>query len=119
MEIAGAPARGEAPEEAALGPDGCVRLGLIVTTNLADEAANGLAEDVESLLTKRYPEVCWDVSQVRDPMVSRPANLTELVDAARTRLLDEGWDLAVSVTDLPLRLVELLDTAKASGDRPA
>ena len=41
---------------------------------------------------------------MRDYLVTPPVDLTELVDAARTRLLDEDWDLAICVTDLPLRL---------------
>jgi uncharacterized membrane protein len=41
---------------------------------------------------------------VRDRLVTPPVHLTELVDATRDRLLEEDWDLAVNVTDLPLRL---------------
>jgi hypothetical protein len=44
------------------------------------------------------------VAHVRDRLVTPPAKLTELVEAARSRLLEEDWNLAVFVTDLPLRL---------------
>jgi hypothetical protein len=35
--------------------------------------------------------VQWEVSHVRDALVAPPVGLTGLIDAARNRLLDEGW----------------------------
>jgi uncharacterized membrane protein len=81
-----------------------IRLGLVVTPVLDSGAGGKLAEDVERELTERYPDVGWSVTAVRDSLVSAPALLTEIVDAARSRLLDERWDLVVHVTELPLRI---------------
>jgi uncharacterized membrane protein len=81
-----------------------MRLGLVVTPVLDSGAGGKLAEDVERELTERYPDVGWSVTAVRDSLVSAPALLTEIVDAARSRLLDERWDLVVHVTELPLRI---------------
>jgi hypothetical protein len=83
---------------------GCIQVGLVATPALNLETVTRLANEVAALLSERYPDVCWEVPSVRDALVSPPTELTELVDAARDRLLDEDWDLVVSITDLPLRL---------------
>jgi hypothetical protein len=67
-----------------------------VTTKVA---AN-LAED----LARSYGAVGWQTELVVDRLVEPPASLTEIVDAARQKLLDAEWDLVVVVTDLPLRV---------------
>jgi uncharacterized membrane protein len=81
-----------------------VDLGLLVTPALDDDFVESLAEDVEQELARRYPGVQWQVTADRDLLVPLPARLTEVFDAARTRLLDRNWDLAVHVTELPLRV---------------
>jgi len=81
-----------------------VDLGLLVTPALDDDVARGLAEDVEQELARRYPGVEWQIAAVRDLLVPPPARLAEVFDAARMRLLDRNWDLAVHVTELPLRV---------------
>jgi hypothetical protein len=81
-----------------------VDLGLLVTPALGDEAAPSLAEDVEQELARRYPGVDWQITADRDLLVAPPARLAEVFDAARTRLLDRNWDIAVHVTELPLRV---------------
>lgn len=81
-----------------------VDLGLLVTRALDDDVVESLAEDVERELALRYPGVKWQITADRDLLVPLPARLTELFDAARTRLLDRNWDLAVHVSELPLRV---------------
>ena len=81
-----------------------IRLGLVVTPVLDSGAVAKLAEEVERELAERYPDVGWSVTAVRDPLVTAPTPLAEVVDAARSRLLDERWDLVVHVTELPLRI---------------
>jgi hypothetical protein len=50
-------------------------------------------------------DVVWEVPSVADPLAAAPgASATAIIDAARRRMLAEGWDLAVCVTDLPLRI---------------
>lgn len=41
---------------------------------------------------------------VEDGLVAPPAPTTELIDAAHQRLLREDWELALCLTDLPLRI---------------
>ena len=61
------------------------------TPPLDSEAVAKLAEEVERELAERYPDVGWSVTAVRDSLVTAPTPLTEIVDAARSRLLDERW----------------------------
>src|ERR1700742_2387416 len=88
----------EAPGRPAL------KLGLVVTPALSPEAVEELGRDVERGLNARYPDITWEVATVRDTLVTAPTPLSEIVDAARSRLLDEDWDLVVHVTELPLRV---------------
>ncbi|MFZ0977572.1 MAG: hypothetical protein WAN22_35475, partial [Solirubrobacteraceae bacterium] len=81
-----------------------ITLGLVVTPLLEAEAVEQLATDVQRELAERYPDVGWEITAVRDALVTPPAALAEVVDAARSRLLDERWDLVVHVTELPLRI---------------
>jgi uncharacterized membrane protein len=81
-----------------------ITLGLVVTPLLDADDVEQLADDVERELAERYPDVGWEISAVRDVLVTPPAALPEVVDAARSRLLDEHWDLVVHVTELPLRI---------------
>lgn len=44
------------------------------------------------------------VEVVEGPALGRPLPTTELVEVLRERLLSEGWELAVGLTDAPLRI---------------
>jgi hypothetical protein len=101
-----APANTREPrtDDAASTADIRVELGLIVAPGLGEGVATELREDLHDELRERYPDVEWKITLVRDPLVTPPVRLTDLVDATRDRLLLEEWDLAMLVTDLPLRL---------------
>jgi hypothetical protein len=81
-----------------------VKLGLIVSPAIEGESAGKLRDELGETLAERYPEVDWEIDLIRDPLATPPVHLTELVAAARDRLLAEDWDLTVGVTELPLRL---------------
>ena len=81
-----------------------IHLGLVVTPALDAEDVEKLLGDLERVLAERYPGVNWKITAVRESLLSPPAELAELVDAARSRLLEENWDLVVHVTELPLRI---------------
>lgn len=74
--------------------------------------APGLARDVTEKIAAELVDdlvaldtgVDWRIEFRVDRLVAPPALTTELVTAARQKLLDENWDLAVVVTDLPLRV---------------
>ena len=67
--------------------------------DVTSEVAEQLAED----LRRSYDSVAWETELVVDRLVEAPASRGELLEAARRKLLESGWDLAVVVTDLPLR----------------
>jgi hypothetical protein len=85
-------------------PAPSLRLGLIVSPAIDAQAAEALGEELEAELADRYPDVAWELELLRERLREPPVHLTELVDAARGRLLVEEWDLVVHVTELPLRL---------------
>jgi hypothetical protein len=91
-----------------------VVVGLVAPPGAATQAARELAEELPEALAERFPDVEWRT--VLDE--AEPAALTvdsrELIEALRQRMLEEGWDLAIGVTDLPLRAGRRPVTAHAS-----
>ena len=85
-------------------PQPDIALGVIVAPGLARDVtakiAGELAHDLEALDLG----VEWRTELTVDRLVTPPAQTTEIIDAARRKLLDENWDLGVVVTDLPLRV---------------
>lgn len=72
-----------------------------VALELARELANELPAE---LATRVSDEVVWSVPVVTDELVAHAGLGTAVIDAARERMLREGWNLAVVLTDLPLRI---------------
>lgn len=82
-----------------------VTLGLLVAPGLPEELGRELADELVPLLAERVTDaVDWSVPVLPDPVAGDPhGGATAMVDAARGRMLAEGWDLAIVLTDLPLR----------------
>jgi hypothetical protein len=82
-----------------------VTLGLLVAPGLPEELGRELADELAPLLAERVTDaVDWSVPVLTDPVAGDPhGGATMMVDAARRRMLEEGWDLAIVLTDLPLR----------------
>ena len=80
-----------------------VTIGLISAPGSATEMASVLAEDLHAELSLHLPTVQWRMPTVVDALVHPPSDDAALVAAARDRLLKEGWDLVVCLTDLPLK----------------
>jgi uncharacterized membrane protein len=83
-----------------------VRLALIAAPGSADELARALAVDLPALLGERVSaRVSWSVPVVVEALAAQAGiATTELIDAARERMLRDGCDLAICITDLPLRM---------------
>jgi hypothetical protein len=80
-------------------------LGLLAAPGVAEELAAQLAEDLPAALAERVSaEIDWEIPVVTDELAAHGSQGTALIDAARERMLREGWDLAVVLTDLPLRI---------------
>jgi hypothetical protein len=83
--------------------DGEVVLGLIAAPGTTSEVADGLLVDLPERLAERFAGVTWSLDLIEDPLVAPPARDGEIIAAARSRLLERGWDLGICLTDLPLR----------------
>ena len=83
-----------------------VRLGLIAAPGVATEVARELARDLPAALNDAVSrDVVWAIPTVTDPLATDVSTGgIEMIDMARARMLEEGWDLAVCLTDLPLRI---------------
>src|SRR4029078_5939948 len=84
----------------ASGPE--LTLGVVATPGLPADMAPGLADDLQAELSRTYPELTWRLPVVSDALVVLPAPLPDLINAARRKLLSERWDMALSLTNLPL-----------------
>jgi hypothetical protein len=80
-------------------------LGLLAAPGWPTEIAEALAEDLPGLLADRVTHaVSWRVPVRTDPAVADMSRGVEAVDFARGCLLRDGWDMAVCITDAPLRV---------------
>jgi hypothetical protein len=88
------------------GAPATIRLGLIAAPGLPTDLARQLAEDLPELLAQRVSgDVEWSIPVVTDPLAADPASgAIAMIDDARGRMLAEGWDFAVALTDQPLRI---------------
>ena len=80
-------------------------LGLLAAPGWPAEVAEALAGELPGLLADRASDaVSWRVPVRTDPAVADMSRGVEAIDLTRARLLREGWDLAVCITDVPLRI---------------
>jgi hypothetical protein len=85
---------------------GILRVGLIAPPGPALELARQLAEELPAALREQVSgDVEWAVPVLEADVYAGPGTGgVEMIDLARELMLEEGWDLAISVTDLPLRI---------------
>ena len=104
MEAASTKPQAASADQHRAEPQADIALGMIVAPGLARDVtakvASELAHDLEALDLG----IEWRTELTVDRLVSPPAQTTEIIDAARRKLLDANWDLGVVVTDLPLRV---------------
>lgn len=89
-------------------------VGVVASPGAASELAEALRPDLAERIAARLPDAEWTVRLVSDRLVERPADLSQLIAAARRRMFAEGWDLAVCITDLPLQTARRPVVAHAS-----
>lgn len=79
-------------------------LGLLAAPGLAADVAQDVSAGLPRLLDRRVSaDVRWEVPTLDDEHGATDRGRVEIIDATRRRMLEEGWDLAISITDLPLR----------------
>ena len=80
-----------------------VTLGLIPAPDIPEKIAEELASELPDLLSSRVDGgVSWDVAVVVDPLTGTDREAPEILDECREKMLSEGWDLALCLTDLPV-----------------
>ncbi len=86
-------------------PTPTIALGLIAAPGFATDLASELADDLPAALAAQVSaEITWEVPVVSDPLAAEATRGTAMIDAGRERMVREGWDLAVVLTDVPLRI---------------
>ena len=78
-------------------------VGLFATPGIAEAISKALALDLPGRLAGRYPDARWEVWTSGGVDVQTPTEVSEVLRSARDRLLEDGCDLAILLTDLPLR----------------
>ena len=97
---------------------GAVTLGLIPAPDIPEKIATELASELPDLLAERVDgSVSWEVAVLVDPLTGTDREAPEILDECRKKMLDEGWDLAVCLTDLPVYRADTLVAADASAKR--
>src|SRR4051812_47713337 len=83
--------------------DATVVLGLVAPSGVARELADQIAAELPGELEGRLGDVNWQVRVVDADRAEMTPTTEALKQSVRRRMQDEGWDLAVGLTDLPLR----------------
>ena len=97
---------------------GSVTLGLIPAPDIPEKIAREIAKELPELLARHVDAtVSWEVPVVVDPLTGSGHDAPEILDVCRERMLSEGWDLSVCLTDLPIYRGGRLVAADVSGQR--
>lgn len=78
-------------------------IGLLVSPSLSEVLGPDFATSMREALMQRHPGVRWAVTWAEDRLGDPPVQSLDLMEAARERVLTEGWDLTVVLTDIPLK----------------
>src|SRR5918998_3649983 len=96
----------------------CMALGLLPAPEIPEKIAIQLSTQLPDLLSQNVDDrVSWNVSVVCDPLTGSEPDAVRVIDAGHERMHEEGWDLAICLTDLPIRndgrpVVAALSTAR-------
>lgn len=81
-----------------------VVLGLIPAPEMPEKIAEEFSTELPEVLSQSVDgQVSWNVPVVCDPLTGSDPETARVIDAGHERMLEEGWDLAICITDLPLR----------------
>src|SRR4051812_29372342 len=96
------------------GRDGAVVLGLVAPSGIPRDLADQIAAELPGQLENRLADVNWQGRVAGAERADTTPTSEALRQAVRRRMHAEGWDLAVALTDLPLRANRRPVTAHAS-----
>lgn len=91
----------DAPPRAVDEPLPPVRLGVVVSPQVTELLGDGLLH-LDTVLRDTLGGDSWEVTVVDDAVADRGPGALDVLEAARDRLLEEDWDLAVVLTSVPL-----------------
>ncbi|RCW43534.1 hypothetical protein DFQ14_1069 [Halopolyspora algeriensis] len=81
-----------------------VVVGLVADPGLPAEIAQRLSEELPGVLSRRVDNrVEWELRATTEGMVLDAHGRIPIVEMARRKMPDEGWDLMICLTDLPRR----------------
>ncbi|MGK3647197.1 hypothetical protein [Pseudarthrobacter enclensis] len=80
-------------------------IGLLISPPLLEVLGQDFPTAVQEALMQQHPRagVRWAVTSAEDRLGDPTAETLELLDAARERMLSKEWDLAVVLTEIPLK----------------
>lgn len=80
-------------------------VGLLAAPGLAQELSGKIAGTLRTRLRRRFPDIEWHVVTRTEMLAGAGAGMgVDLVRLTRERMLDEGWQVALCLTDLPLHV---------------
>ena len=81
-------------------PPNSVTLGLIFTPELPEKICREIASSLPALLSQQVDDrVSRNVSVLCEPLVGGHQEDSQILDMARERMLEKGWNLALCLTD--------------------
>jgi hypothetical protein len=89
-------------------------VGFVAAPGLAGDLAQELVDRLPELMRERVPDVDWGFVVRTEPLAAAAGAEVDLVQLCRERMLAEGWQFAICLTDLPLRVGRQPVTAYAS-----
>lgn len=93
-------------------------LGLLPAPEIPEKIAKELASELPELLGRHIDDrVSWEVRVVCDPLTGGEADAPLILDEGHQRMLQEGWDYAICLTDLPVNRGGQIVIADASSAR--
>jgi hypothetical protein len=93
----------DGPDEAQSAHGNFVTLGLLPAPEIPEVLAEELCTELAELLSERVDErVHWEVVVICDPLTGSNPDAVRVLEAGHERMIEESWDLAICITDLPL-----------------
>ncbi|AVH23534.1 hypothetical protein [Nocardia cyriacigeorgica] len=86
--------------------DDSVIVGMVADPDLPARLAHELSTALPDLLARRVRDVDWQVEVVYDPFEAMYPDDEHLIDKAAQHVRDTDWDLALCLTDLPMRAAD-------------
>src|SRR5438270_10432946 len=78
-------------------------IGLLAAPDLSYKIAESLQRDLPRILERRDDGQAWQVCLDEEPSLTKEQSMSSLCREASQKREQNGWDVALCVTDVPLR----------------